>query len=183
MPFFIEYRMLHNLALKNQVANIKQFIFDVDGVMTDGKLYMQAHEEAYKVFHVRDGLGLRMLQKTGIKIAVISGRKSNIVTERMHGLGITDVYQGIDDKQTAYCALKQRYNLEDAQIAYMGDDLIDLSVMRQVGLAIAVADAHVLVKQQAHWVTGLNGGCGAVREACEWLMEAQGSLQSVLQHY
>lgn len=177
--------MLHKSTetLKNRASNIKLIIFDVDGVMTDGKLYMQAQSEAYKVFHVRDGLGLRMLQKTGMKIAIISGRRSDIVTQRMQGLGITDIYQGIEDKDTAYTALKQQYRLEDAQIAYMGDDLIDLPVMRQVGLAIAVADAHALVKQQAHWMSQHQGGCGAVREACEWLMEAQGCLQQVLHDY
>ena len=168
---------------QDPLTAITHIIFDVDGVMTDGKLHLNAQgEETYKTFHVRDGFGLRLLQQANIHIAVISGRQSDIVTQRLHDLGITEIYQGVTDKSQTYAAYKQHHNLQDQQIAYLGDDLIDLPVMRQVGLAIAVADAHPRVKQCAHWYTEQHGGCGAVREVCEWLLAAQGH-QAVLENF
>ncbi len=169
--------------LQQRTAAITHFIFDVDGVMTDGHLFLTEQGEACKGFHVRDGLGLQLLQRAGIRIAVISGRDSPIVTSRLHTLGIHEIYQGISHKGDAYATFKQRHQLQDHQIAYMGDDLIDLPVLCQTGLAIGVADAHEQVRQHAHWCTRNPGGQGAVREACEWLLQAQNKLQPLIQHY
>ncbi len=169
--------------LRQRAATITHFIFDVDGVMTDGRLLFTEQGEACKDFHVRDGLGLQLLQRADIRIAVISGRNSPIVTNRLHTLGIHEIYQGIANKGDAYAAFKQQHQLPDHQIAYMGDDLIDLPILCQAGLAIAVADAHEQVRQHAHWCTRKPGGQGAVREACEWLLQAQNKLQPLIQHY
>ncbi len=169
--------------LQQRAATISHFIFDVDGVMTDGRLFLTEQGEACKGFHVRDGLGLQLLQRAGIKIAVISGRDSPIVTKRLHTLGIHDIYQGSTNKGVTYTAFKQQHQLQDYQIAYMGDDLIDLPILCQAGLAIGVADSHEQVKQHIHWCTSNPGGQGAVREACEWLLRAQGKLQPLIQHY
>lgn len=158
-------------------------ILDVDGVLTDGKLFFDAQGTEYKAFHARDGHGLKLLQQSGVKVAVISGRKAESVTRRMQGLGIELVYQGYEHKQTAFMDLMQQLELTRAQMAYVGDDVLDLTVMQQVGLAIAVADAHFSVKQQAHWCTQLSGGNGAVREVCDLLMHAQGTLNSAISQY
>jgi 3-deoxy-D-manno-octulosonate 8-phosphate phosphatase (KDO 8-P phosphatase) len=169
--------------LHQRAATISHFIFDVDGVMTDGRLFFTEQGEACKGFHVRDGLGLQLLQRAGIKIAVISGRDSPIVTKRLHALGIHEIYQGATDKGDIYTTFKQQHHLQDHQIAYMGDDLIDLPILCQAGLAIGVADSHEQVKQHIHWCTNNLGGQGAVREACEWLLQAQGKLKPLIQDY
>ena len=166
-----------------RAAHIRLVIFDVDGVLTDGSLYFGDDGLEYKAFNVRDGQGMGMLQKTGVDLAVISGRRSEVVRIRMEGLGVTHVYQGLQDKLPAYEELKQTLGLADAAIAYVGDDLIDLSIMRRVGLAIAVEDAHPLVRQHAHWCTRAPGGRGAAREVCELIMEAQGTLEPILSRY
>ena len=167
----------------DRAEKIKLVIFDVDGVLTDGRLYFDHEGREYKTFHARDGLGLRFLREFGIEMAVISGRRSDIVERRLRAFGITLIYQGYEEKLAAFeRILKERpYSL--AEIAYVGDDLLDLPVMRRVGLAIAVQDAHVLVKQQAHWVTALPGGRGAVREVCDLLLEAQGHLEALKERY
>ena len=169
--------------LHQRTAAITHIIFDVDGVMTDGRLFFTQQGEAHKSFHVRDGLGIQLLQRASIGIAVISGRDSSIVTNRLNALGIHEIYQGVTAKEKAYATFKQQHRLQDHHIAYMGDDLIDLPILCQVGLAICVADAHEQVKQQAHWCTRNMGGQGAVREACEWLLQMQGKLQPLIQHY
>lgn len=169
--------------LQQQATMITHFVFDVDGVMTEGRLFFTEQGEACKDFHVRDGLGLQLLQRAGIRIAVISGRDSPIVTNRLHTLGIHEIYQGVPDKGRVYAEFKQQHRLQDRQIAYMGDDLIDLPVLCQAGLAICVADAHEQVRQHAHWCTRNPGGQGAVREACEWLLQAQNKLQPLIQQY
>jgi 3-deoxy-D-manno-octulosonate 8-phosphate phosphatase (KDO 8-P phosphatase) len=166
-----------------RAAHIRLVIFDVDGVLTDGSLYFGDDGLEYKAFNVRDGQGMGMLQETGVHLAVISGRRSEVVRIRMDGLGVAHVYQGLQDKLPAYEDLKQRLGLTDASIAYVGDDLIDLSIMCRVGLAIAVEDAHPLVRQHAHWCTQAPGGRGAAREVCELIMESQGTLGPFLSRY
>ena len=166
-----------------RAAQIRLVIFDVDGVLTDGSLYFGDDGLEYKAFNVRDGLGMGMLQETGVQLAVISGRRSEVVRIRMDGLGVTHVYQGVRDKLPAYEDLKQTLGLADAAIAYVGDDLIDLSIMRRVGLAIAVADAHPLVRRHAHWCTQAPGGRGAAREVCELIMESQETLEPMISRY
>ena len=166
-----------------KAEGIRLIIFDVDGVLTDGSLFIGSDGQEYKAFHSKDGHGMVMLQQTGVQIAIITGRTSEVVRIRMASLGIEHVYQGKRDKLPAYQELKQATGLDDAQIAYVGDDVVDLPVMTRVGLAIAVQDAHGLAKQHAHWVTPSGGGRGAAREACEMIMDAQGHLQRLLDGY
>jgi 3-deoxy-D-manno-octulosonate 8-phosphate phosphatase (KDO 8-P phosphatase) len=168
----------------NEKANqIRLVIFDVDGVLTDGSLYLGDDGQEYKAFHSKDGHCMKMLQASGIQIGIITGRTSEVVRIRMRSLGVEHVYQGKLDKLPAYDELKAAIGLRDEQIAYVGDDVVDLPVMVRVGLAIAVQDAHPLVKQHAHWVTPSNGGRGAAREVCELLMDAQGNLAPALERY
>ena len=169
--------------LDEKAREVRLVIFDVDGVLTDGSLYLGDDGQEYKAFHSKDGHGMVMLQESGIDIAIITGRTSEVVRIRMQSLGIQHVFQGKRDKGPAYLELKQLTGLTDSQIAYVGDDVVDLPVMTQVGLAIAVNDAHQLVKQHAHWTTPSGGGRGAAREVCEMLMQAQGTLETKLDSY
>lgn len=167
----------------SKAKQIQMVIFDVDGVLTDGGLFLGDDGQEYKAFNSKDGHGMKMLQAAGVQIAIITGRESEVVRIRMQSLGIERVFQGIHDKREAYEALKQQVNLNDEQIAYVGDDVVDLPVMTQVGLAIAVADAHAMVRQHAHWTCSNGGGKGAAREVCELLMDAQGKLDDALSAY
>ena len=169
--------------IMEKAARIRLVIFDVDGVLTDGSLYLGDDGQEYKAFNSLDGHGMKMLQDTGVQIGIITGRSSEVVRIRMKSLGITHVYQGRREKLPAYQDLKQKLELEDEQIAYVGDDVVDLPVMTRVGLAIAVQDAHTFTKQHAHWITPTAGGHGAARDVCELLMSAQGKLQDMLDHY
>jgi len=158
-----------------RAARIRLVIFDVDGVLTDGSLYLGDDGQEYKAFNSRDGHGMVMLQETGVLIGVITGRTSQVVRIRMESLGVAHLFQGCRNKLPVYEALKGDLGLEDDVIAYVGDDLVDLPIMRRVGLAIAVADAHELVRGHAHLCTRAPGGRGAGREVCELIMEAQGT--------
>jgi 3-deoxy-D-manno-octulosonate 8-phosphate phosphatase (KDO 8-P phosphatase) len=162
---------------------IKLVIFDVDGVLTDGGLFLGDDGQEYKAFNSRDGHGMKMLQYTGVEIGIITGRTSEVVKLRMENLGVQYVYQGKQEKLPAYEELRDKLGLSDEQIAYVGDDVVDLPIMRRVGLAVAVQDAHPFVVQHAHWQTPHGGGRGAARDLCEMIMEAQGRLQSSLEHY
>jgi len=166
-----------------RAAGIKLVIFDVDGVLTDGSLFLGDDGQEYKAFHSRDGLGMKMLQATGVEIGIITARSSQVVSTRMESLGVRHVYQGKLKKITAFEELKQKLMLKNEQIAFVGDDVVDLPIMRQVGLAVCVQDGHRFVKQHAHWETPSPGGRGAAREVCELVMEAQGTLQSALESY
>ena len=170
-------------TITQQLANIRALIFDVDGVLTDGGLIVGPNGEEYKRFNSRDGHGIKMLQNSGVDIAIITGRDSSIVTHRCAELGIQHLYQGCHDKRIAFKSLVEKLSINHEQIAYMGDDVVDLPVMNKVGLAMAVADAHPFVQQNSHWVSQFNGGYGAAREACEAIMRAQGTLDAVLQSY
>ncbi|MDH4275792.1 MAG: 3-deoxy-manno-octulosonate-8-phosphatase KdsC [Gammaproteobacteria bacterium] len=167
----------------NKAAQIKLVIFDVDGVLTDGSLYLNDDGLESKAFYSRDGHGMKMLQATGVELAIITGRSSATVTHRMEGLGVKHVYQGRLEKLPAFLSLLQALNIAPQHVAYVGDDVVDLPVMRRVGLAVAVADAHDFVKKHAHWQTRHPGGRGAARDVCELIMEAQGTLQSALEAY
>jgi len=170
--------------IRERAAKIKLVIFDVDGVLTDGTFFLDGEGREYKAFHARDGLGLNLLRQTGVEVAVISGRTSASVSQRMAGLGIGHVFQGQQDKLSAFEALREELGLEPAQIAHVGDDLPDLPLLRRVGLAVAVADAHPAVLPFAHWVTDRPGGAGAAREVCDLIMEAQGTLPGIVEsHY
>ncbi len=167
----------------NKAANIELVIFDVDGVLTDGRLYVTDSGEEIKAFHSRDGHGMKMLQDNGVRIAIITGRSSNIVAHRMKELGVNYVYQGRRNKYPAFKELLEKLKLSAEQVAYVGDDVVDLPVMIHVGLAIATQDAHPLVKQHAHWQTPSCGGSGAGRDVCELIMEGKGVLQQTLNKY
>lgn len=166
-----------------KAKQIRLVIFDVDGVLTDGSLFLGDDGQEYKAFHSRDGHGMTMLQATGVTLGVITGRTSEVVRIRMQSLGISHVYQGRRDKLPAYHELRRDLGLDDAQIAFVGDDVMDLPIMREVGLAIAVQDAHPLVKRHAHWQTPSPGGRGAGRDVCELIMQAQGTLEPALERY
>jgi 3-deoxy-D-manno-octulosonate 8-phosphate phosphatase (KDO 8-P phosphatase) len=169
--------------IHEKAARIRLLIFDVDGVLTDGSLFVGDDGQEYKAFNSRDGHGIKMLQKYGVEIAIITGRSSQVVEHRMANLGITHIYQGKLEKLPAYEELRKKLGISAEETAYVGDDVVDLPVMRRVGLAIAVQDAHPLVRQHSHWQTPSTGGRGAARDVCEMLMEAKGVLQDELGRY
>jgi 3-deoxy-D-manno-octulosonate 8-phosphate phosphatase (KDO 8-P phosphatase) len=166
-----------------RAARIRLALFDVDGVLTDGRLLYSDDGRELKAFHVHDGLGLKRLIANGIEVGIITSRLSHMVTERTAELGIAHVYQGQADKLACYRELLHALKLEPEQTSYCGDDLPDLRVMLQAGLAIAVANAHPLVVERAHWRTRLRGGDGAVREVCDLLLAAQGKADAELAHF
>lgn len=158
-------------------------VMDVDGVLTDGSIYLTDSGDELKAFNSQDGLGLTLLRKSGVALAIISGRKARCVEVRAQALGVAHVYQGIGNKAEAFARLLADTGLSAADCAYIGDDVIDLPVMRQVGFAVAVPDAPNLVRSHAHYVTGSAGGRGAVRELCELILHAQGKLDDALAVY
>lgn len=165
------------------IRQLKLLILDVDGVLTDGRLFFDHQGNEYKCFHARDGHGLKLLRQTGVEVAVISGRNSKSVALRMQNLGIEHVYQGHENKRAAFAEILEQLNLSAEQAAHVGDDLLDLPIMTQVGFAVAVQDANFAVKKYAHWCTQTPGGQGAVREVCDLIMQVQGHFDSVLQTY
>lgn len=169
--------------ITEKAKKIKLVIFDIDGVLTSGALFIGDDGQEYKAFNSKDGHGLRMLQDSGVEVAIITGRTSKVVTHRAKDLGITRIYQGKREKLPAYEELIKETGLSHEQIAYVGDDVVDLPVMSKVGLSICVQDGHSFVKQHSHWVTESNGGCGAGREVCEMILDAQGNLHDMLQSY
>ena len=164
--------------IQKKAQKIRLVIFDIDGVLTNGGLQFDNDGREYKTFSSLDGQGIRMLLECGIRAAVITGRQSSLVDRRMRDLGVELVFQGYRDKRPAFTELIKRTGLETSQIAYLGDDLPDLPIMTQVGLAIAVQNANAFVKQQADWVTETSGGAGAAREAIEIILAAQNLLEA-----
>jgi 3-deoxy-D-manno-octulosonate 8-phosphate phosphatase (KDO 8-P phosphatase) len=159
-------------ALRARAATVRVAVFDVDGVLTDGKLYLYGHGEEIKTMHVHDGLGLKRLQAAGVTVAVISSRAAPAIAARLHALGIDHIYLDSQDKQLDFEALLAELELAPEQTAVMGDDLPDLALMGAAGLAMAVADAAPEVREAAHWVSSKGGGEGAAREACELIISA-----------
>lgn len=155
---------------------IKLLICDVDGVFSDGLVYMGNQGEELKTFHTRDGYGIKSLMNAGIEVAIITGRQSKIVENRMAVLGITLVYQGQDDKVKAYNDICRQLNIAPEHTGYIGDDLIDWPVMEKVALRVCVADGHPLLVKRANYVTHIKGGHGAVREVCDLILQARGEL-------
>ncbi len=160
-------------SLFKRAAEIQLLICDVDGVFTDGRIYLSPEGEALKTFHTRDGYGIKCLMSAGVEIAVITGRKSLMVEQRMASLGIKHLYQGQEDKTFAYLDLLTHLPIPAKNIAYIGDDLIDWPVMSQVGLSVCVKDGHPLLVQRANFITRTPGGYGAVREICDLILEAR----------
>jgi 3-deoxy-D-manno-octulosonate 8-phosphate phosphatase (KDO 8-P phosphatase) len=160
-------------AKRSDPAAIELLVLDVDGVLTDGRLYYSARGEVLKVFDVKDGLGIKRLMAAGVTVAIISGRRSPMVKRRARDLGIKHVYQGSADKLPIFERLRRRLKLDAAACAIVGDDLPDVPVMRAAGLAFAVADAHPVAIQAADRVTPQSGGRGAVRSVCDLLISAR----------
>jgi len=169
--------------VSEKAKQIRLVIFDVDGVLTDSRLYFGDNSVEYKTFNSKDGLGIKLLQETGVEVGIITGRRSNVVQLRTESLGIKHLYQGQTDKLPAYEKLKADLRLKDEQIAYAGDDFPDLPVMEKVGLSIAVLDAHPIVKDRADYTTAASGGTGAAREICELIMHAQDTFDGILSTY
>lgn len=167
------------LALE-KAKTIRLMGFDVDGVLTDGRLYFTPAGDEMKAFHSRDGLGMVALAKAGVKLAIITGRSSEIVTRRAENLGIDLLFQGVADKRAVMADLLAAEGLEFAQAGYMGDDIVDLAVMRACGFAATVPDAEPLIKQHADFVAQQAAGLGAAREVCELILRAQGKLDAVI---
>lgn len=171
------------MSVQARARALRLMAFDIDGVMTDGRLYFSPRGDEMKTFFSRDGLGLKMLARAGIKLAIITGRDSPIVARRAENLGIAEVMQGIEDKHGALAGLLAREGLSFDQAGYMGDDVVDLAVMEACGFAATVPDGHALVKQIAHYVAKAPAGAGAVREVCELILQARGDWDAALAHY
>ena len=175
--------MVTPLAHMERAARVKVMIFDVDGVLTDGSLTYGPDGEATKTFYVLDGLGIQLLNRTGVQTAIISARTSPIVIKRAADLGITHVFQGQHDKRLAFAELLDKTGVTAAECGYIGDDVIDLPLLLQVGFAVTVPTGHPEVQHRAHYVTRAGGGRGAVREVCDMIMRAQGTYEEALAPY
>jgi 3-deoxy-D-manno-octulosonate 8-phosphate phosphatase (KDO 8-P phosphatase) len=171
------------MDINARAANIKLVAFDIDGVMTDGGLHYTDDGHELKTFNVQDGLGVVLLRRAGIKVAIITGRTSNVVTCRAKDLGVEHVFHGVGDKGAVSAQLLEQLGLQWSELAFMGDDLIDMPAMTRCGLAIAPANARPVVKDRAHMVTEACGGKGAVREAIEFILAAQGKLDAAFAPY
>jgi len=159
---------------RQALGRTRLLVLDVDGVLTDGRLYYGAGGEALKVFHVRDGHGIKQVARAGVQVAIISGRKSAAVKRRAKDLGIRHVYQGIDDKLAALRSLARKLAVELADCVCVGDDTPDAPILKAAGVGIAVADAHADALAAADLITRTKGGRGAVREVCDWIITARG---------
>ncbi|MDY6851645.1 MAG: HAD-IIIA family hydrolase [Thermodesulfobacteriota bacterium] len=166
-----------------RIAPIKLVIFDVDGVLTDGRIVINDKGVESKFFNVRDGHGLKLMQRAGLQAAFLTGRQSRVVDLRAAELGVKLVYQGVKNKIEVYEQILAEQSLTDTQIAFAGDDLVDLPVMRRVGLALAPIDAIDEVKAVAHYICGLEGGRGAAREMVEFILKSQGRWDKVTARY
>ena len=178
---------INNQKVLNRAKSIRLLLLDVDGVLTDGRLYFGNNGEELKAFNIQDGLGIKLLQRNGVEVGIITGRSSALVARRAEELGIKLVIQGREDKLAALEEAlrddKENHCYEMQEIAFLGDDLPDLAVISRVGLGVAVADAHNFVAKHSHWQTSEKGGCGAVRELAELILQAQNTLDSILLDY
>lgn len=171
------------MSLSARIKPLRLIAFDVDGVLTDGGLYLSDSGEEFKRFNSLDGHGLKMLKASGVELAIITGRTSRCVELRAKNLGITHLYQGIEDKLAAMQSLLADLKLAPEAAAFMGDDVVDLPVMRRVGVALSVPGAPQIVRDHAHYVSQREAGQGAVREVCEMILAAQGTLDAQLARY
>jgi 3-deoxy-D-manno-octulosonate 8-phosphate phosphatase (KDO 8-P phosphatase) len=169
--------------LLQRASRVRLLVLDVDGVLTDGTLYFSAAGEELKAFNIQDGLGVKLLRGAGIEVALITGRRSAALERRAENLGVSRLMQGIEDKLAAFTELAGAVGLTADEIGCVGDDLPDLPLLRRCGLAVAVPEAPVRVRQAAHYVTRAGGGRGAVREVCELILEARGALEAQLAPY
>jgi 3-deoxy-D-manno-octulosonate 8-phosphate phosphatase (KDO 8-P phosphatase) len=171
------------MQLNDRIKPIRLIAFDVDGVMTDGGLYLADSGEEFKRFNSLDGHGMKMLKASGVALAIITGRTSRCVEMRAKNLGVTHLYQGVEKKWEAMQDLLAKLNLPPEAAAFMGDDVVDLPAMRRVGLALSVPNAPKAVHDNAHYISGRQGGHGAVREVCELIMSGQNTLTEQLAAY
>ncbi|MFC3116322.1 KdsC family phosphatase [Cellvibrio fontiphilus] len=172
-----------NAELRERAAQIKLLLLDVDGVLTDGRLFFNNSGDEFKAFNTLDGQGIKALQKTGVKVGIITGRTSDLVARRARDLGIDILVQGREDKWEALQEILREHSYALHEIAFMGDDWPDLTVMTRIGLALTVANAHFSVVERAHWQSRERGGEGAVRAACDLLMQAQNTYDKALGAY
>jgi 3-deoxy-D-manno-octulosonate 8-phosphate phosphatase (KDO 8-P phosphatase) len=166
---------------EKRLENIKLLLLDVDGVLTDGGIIYTDSGEQIKVFNSRDGLGIRLLQDAGIQVGIVTGRSSNAVRHRCENLGIDLLFDGITDKSSVLQEICDRTKIRAADIAFVGDDLVDLPLFACVGVSIAVGDAHEVVRKRADWVTEAVGGSGAVREICDEILKSKGLFDSIVE--
>jgi len=174
---------MSTLSPKDKAKQIKLLALDVDGTLTSGLIYYGPEGKEWRGFHVQDGLGIKLLQRVGIIVAIISAKRSESVLQRLNELKIENYYLGQNDKRIAYDDIKNKFGLKDEHIAYMGDDLPDLPLLRRAGFSITLPDAPTLIKQQADWVSSRQAGMGAVREACEFILTAQNQYDAVMSSY
>jgi 3-deoxy-D-manno-octulosonate 8-phosphate phosphatase (KDO 8-P phosphatase) len=170
-------------AILRKAQKIRLLLLDVDGILTDGRILYDEKGREMKYFHVHDGQGIRWLLKEGIKVGFLSGRTSGAVEMRAKELGVSFLFQGIKDKMALYKKLLKKTKLEPEQVSYMGDDFIDLQLLKNVGLSISVRSGHPLVQKEADYITQAAGGLGAVREVSELIFKAQGKWESLLRNY
>lgn len=168
---------------RERARSVRIMIFDVDGVMTDGRLYFSNSGEEMKSFHTLDGQGVKMLRESGVEIALLTARQSQIVARRAAELGITHLRQGASDKRAGFDDLLRECGFDAAAAGYAGDDLVDLPVLVRCGFAASVPDAPEAVRGKAHYVTRAGGGRGAARELCEFIMQSQGTLEAAISRY
>ena len=167
----------------NRIKKVKMLILDVDGVLTDGRIIWTNSAEEIKFFNVQDGVGIVLAHRAGLKVAIISARKSKVTEIRAKELKITEVYQSMESKLVAYKKLIDKYKLADEEVAYIGDDLHDIPVLRRVGFAVATANAQEEAKQVSHYITKKNGGEGAVREVVNMILKAKGLWDKAVEKY
>ncbi len=172
-----------NKNIREIARDIKLLVLDVDGVLTDGSIILESNGNEIKAFYVRDGHGIKMLQKAGVEVAIITGRESRVVEIRAQELGITELFQGRNEKILALESLKEKLGLSNDEIAYIGDDVVDIPVLRRVGLPIAVKDADNEAKRDAVLITKNCGGRGAVREVCDLILKSKGLWKSIMREY
>lgn len=169
--------------INRRAARIKLLLMDCDGVLTDGRIWLFENGEEQKGFHTRDGLGIDLWHRAGLRSGIISGRTSSAVERRARGLGMSFICQGVEDKQKAFTDTLAQAGLTYAEVAFVGDDLNDVTLMLQSGLGVAVADAVVETRERAHYVTNAVGGQGAIREVVELILKAQGRWEDLIRKY
>lgn len=169
--------------LINKAKQVKCIICDVDGVLTNGHIFIDSQGNSLKAFHVHDGMGLKLLMNAGIKVAVITSSNSQAIDFRMRELGITHFFKGCKQKDESFLKIKEEFGFSNNEFAYVGDDLPDLSIIRQVGFGVAVANSVKEVKEFATFITTQNGGNGAVREVCDFILYAQDKYKYALDEY
>ena len=174
---------MDHAELQHRAARVKLLLMDCDGVLTDGRIWILENGEDQKAFHTRDGLGIDLLHRAGLKSGIISGRTSSALERRAQSLGVSYLWQGRDDKRQAFADTLAQAQVTNEEVAFVGDDLTDLPLMGQSGLAVAVADAVAEVKAHAHYVTSAKGGKGAVREVVELILKAQGRWDDLVKSY